>query len=270
MLPPPVYIDMLVSPIVALAPLLHTLDLGVNPQGFVHISPLFDLTLPHLCSLSLKSFTQIDTLQTMAFFDRHPSIQYLNLNVAPSDVALTSTSDCWFTAEIPEGFLPNLRHFKVSNRYYIAYMPPLKRHCNLQAHWKDVRPLAPILAQLISLCIHGSVNAQVPFLLRFTLPDGLPHLKSLDIGQFPRRESANYRNIDVEGSTIWYEDADDGMLRAYTPEQPRTIFDNYMHSIVRAAPRLEELGFHGADTSLRDFVRIHMAPQLRNSLMHTL
>ncbi|KJA25229.1 hypothetical protein HYPSUDRAFT_418319 [Hypholoma sublateritium FD-334 SS-4] len=236
MLPPPVYIDMLVGPIMTLAPLLHTLELGVNPQGFVHISPLFDLNLPYLRSLSLKNFTQIDTLQTTAFFERHPSIQYLNLNVAPSDVALASTSDCWFTAEISEGFLPNLRH--------------------LRAHWKDVRRLAPILAQLLSLCIHGSVNAQVPFLLRFTLPDGLPYLKSLDIGQFPRRESANYRNIDVEGSTIWYEDADDGMLRAYTPEQPRTIFDNYMHSIVRAAPRLEELGFHGADSPLADFIAV--------------
>ncbi len=62
------------------------------------------------------------------------------------------------------------------------------------------------------------------------------------------------------------------MLRAYTPEQPRTIFDNYMHSIVRAAPRLEELGFHGADTSLRDFVRVPMAPYSDSShisLMHT-
>lgn len=114
MLPPPIYIDMLVDPIMTLAPLLHTLELGVNSQGFVHISPLFDLNLPCLRSISLKSFTQIDTLQTTAFFERHPSIQYLNLNVAPSDVALASTSDCWFTAEISEGFLPNLRHLRVS------------------------------------------------------------------------------------------------------------------------------------------------------------
>ena len=59
----------------------------------------------------------------------------------------------------------------------------------MQVHWNDALRLALILGQLPSLSIHGSINAQISYVLR----------------------------SDIE---------------------------SFMHSIVRGAPNLEELGFH--------------------------
>jgi hypothetical protein len=75
---------------------------------------------------------------------------------------------------------------------------------SLKAPFDNVRILSPILGQLVSLTVYYSINAQVPYLLRAVLPDGLPNLKSLNIGQWP---SHSGKNVDIEGA-LWYERED--------------------------------------------------------------
>ncbi|KAF9456648.1 hypothetical protein BDZ94DRAFT_1302414 [Collybia nuda] len=162
---------------------------------------------------------------TMAFWERHPSIEYLN--IASSRIR---GGDCWFTSA-PADLLPKLRHLRV--------------------HWNDALLLAPILGRVLSLSIHESINAQIPYLLRTLCSKGLPNLRSLDIGQAP---SSSNKNKSIEGS-LWYEDKK-GVFQRATNKASRTVFDNFMHSIVRAAPNLEEIGFHGASFPLPNFVSI--------------
>jgi hypothetical protein len=119
----------------------------------------------------------------------------------------------------------------------------------LQVPWDDALLLAPILGQLLSLSISESINAQIPYLLRSVCPNGLPKLKSLSISQFAH-SSVNNKNI--EGS-LWYE-SPDGVFQRGTNKSSRTVFDGFMHSIVRGAPNLEEIGFHDGYYPLADFV----------------
>jgi hypothetical protein len=118
----------------------------------------------------------------------------------------------------------------------------------LQVKWNHALRLAPILGQLLSLSIYRSVNAQIPYLLRSVCPNGLPKLKSLGFNQTPH---SSVKNEDVEGS-LWYE-SPDGVFQRGTNKWSRHVSDGFMHSIVRGAPNLEEIGFHGY-LHLADFV----------------
>jgi hypothetical protein len=118
----------------------------------------------------------------------------------------------------------------------------------LQVHWNDALRLAPILGQLLSLSFRGSINAQIPYLLRSVCPNGLPKLKSLVIGQTPH---SSVENKNIEGS-LWYENPD-GVFQRGTNKWSRRVSDGFMHSIVRGAPNLEEIGFHGDHFPLADF-----------------
>jgi len=209
--------DILLRHVTSLAPSLHTLDLSPgffsSPLEEQGACPLFKIDLPFLRSLTLTFSYGVDTDLAMAFFERHPSLEYLSVALRYRD-----PHDLWFGSVLPQKFLPNLLH--------------------LRANWKNVRLLAPILNQLISLSIHNSVNAQIPYLFRSILPNGLPNLKSLNIGQM---SSSNSQYKTAEGNN-WYE-SEDGTFK--TKRTPRTVFNDFMHSIVRAVPNLEELGFHG-------------------------
>jgi len=145
----------------------------------------------------------------MAFFERHPSIESL-------DIRPTSSTDRWFAPELPQNFLPQLLH--------------------LGAYWNDVRALAPILHQLLGLAIYRSFNGQIPYLLRYILPNGLPNLERLVIDQHRALE----QDSTMEG-VFWCE-SEDGTFG----ENPNVFVAYYfMHSIVRATPNLKELGFLG-------------------------
>lgn len=52
-----------------------------------------------------------------------------------------------------------------------------------------------------------------------------------------------YNNKTIEGG-LWYESDDGTFQQAKPEEESRTVFDGYMHSIVRAAPNLLELRFN--------------------------
>ncbi|KAF9475713.1 hypothetical protein BDN70DRAFT_954880 [Pholiota conissans] len=152
---------------------------------------IFAFEFPNLKWLRLHWFASYkDTTKVMAFFDRHPQLESLSL------------LDCmhtWFSKDVREGFLPNLKHLK--------------------ARFEDVRCLVPILPQLVSLAFEESLNAQVPYLLREVLPDGLPNLKSLEIVQ----EAGEWNSRKLEGA-LWYETLDgEFRLEKVKKRIPRTL-----------------------------------------------
>ncbi|KAF9531449.1 hypothetical protein CPB83DRAFT_761386 [Crepidotus variabilis] len=199
-----------------LAPSLHTLDLQMFGEEATSPSSVLTLEFPCLRSLSFAFFSNLDAELSMAFFARHPSIEYLNLAY---NLIEDNPKGSWFTPELPSNFLPHLRH--------------------LRARWIDARRLAPILHQLIVLSIHDSVNAQIPYLFREVLPNGLSNLRSLSIAQWPFQST----KANAPEGSFWYEDEDGTFHQAKEKDPGRTVFQNYMHSIVRAAPNVEEIGF---------------------------
>jgi hypothetical protein len=85
----------------------------------------------------------------------------------------------------------------------------------------------------------------VPYLLRAVLPSGLPQLKSLEIEQ----QIAGWDNRKLEG-VLWYETLNgDFCIEKIKKNVPRNFMNGYLHSIVRGAPNLEELGLHGMSLS---------------------
>lgn len=120
----------------SLAPALHTLHLQLCCARFTSPSSIFELNFPCLRSLSLAEFSEVDTLQAMAFWERHPSIEYLIL----ASNLLRQGDKHWFDGSVlPNKFLPKLLHLRVQ--------------------LKDALVLAPILGQLLSLSVHRSINA---------------------------------------------------------------------------------------------------------------
>ncbi|KAJ3500894.1 hypothetical protein NLJ89_g9589 [Agrocybe chaxingu] len=104
--------------------------------------------------------------------------------------------------------------------------------------------LAPVLPQLRSLAVCDSINAQVPYLLRSVVDGGLPNLKSLYIRQ---TASSSTRNVKIEGA-LWYESQDgtfhdgrEGSIKRQGQASKRDFLKEYVHSIVRGAPNIEEL-----------------------------
>ena len=233
----------LLQHISSLAPSLHTLVLQPSCSEFESTSSILGLDFPCLRSLSLKTFSDVKTSQAMAFWERHPSIVYLNV---ASD--LPRADKHLFGIILPDKFLPNLRYLRVCGFSEWYKMPRILTHF-MQVNCSDALRLALILSQLLSLSIHGSINAQIPYLLRSVCPNGLPKLKSLDIGQISH---SSVKNKHIEGG-LWYE-TPDGVFQRGTNKSSRTVFNGFMHSIVRGAPNLEEIGFHGDYFPLADFV----------------
>ncbi|KDR73787.1 hypothetical protein GALMADRAFT_72339 [Galerina marginata CBS 339.88] len=199
------------------SPSLQTLVLR-STDRYHSPSCILILEFPRLKSLTLDGFWVRDTLEAMAFWHRHPSLERLRL---PN----SHRSDLWFDKRIELGLLPNLRHF--------------------QANFVNVLPLAPILQQLVSLSIDQSINAQVPYLLRSAIPSGLPHLKSLEIDQ----DFSSYPHVLRLEGTTWYESADRTFHEARDLKQAsRTFANDYIESIARGAPNLEELALHGYES----------------------
>lgn len=91
------------------------------------------------------------------------------------------------------------------------------------------------------MTISSSINAQVPFLLRSVLPNGLASLRSLGIYQ---RGSNHTREIIWEGSR-WHED-EDGNISEVSKKKSATLIDaSYIISLARGAPNLQELELIG-------------------------
>jgi hypothetical protein len=95
----------------------------------------------------------------------------------------------------------------------------------------------PLLGdQLVNLTITSSINAQVPYLLRSVLPDGLVSLRSLGIYQL------NFAWAYIWEGGNWHED-EHGNVSQVSMALP--IDPTYIISIARGAPNLEELELIG-------------------------
>ena len=122
-----------------------------------------------------------------------------------------------------------------------------------QCCFSEALSLANILHQLSTLSIIRSTNSQIPYLLRSVIPNGLPNLKSLDIHQFPGYYSAIPRFIE---GVMWHED-ENGVFHTGRPYfNGWNVTQNFMHSIARGAPGLQELGLHGNSLSPKDIVSL--------------
>lgn len=104
--------------------------------------------------------------------------------------------------------------------------------------------------QLVSLTVYHSINAQIPYLLRTVLPEGLPNLKSFNIGQYP---SIRGNNVNIEG-TLWYEAEDGKFRKAKVRKASRSVLEGYIPYIACGAPNLEEIGFFHYNIDLSEFV----------------
>lgn len=69
-------------------------------------SSLMTLDFPHLRLLTLNFVHAIDILETMSFWRRHPNLERVELG--------GSRIDSWFSGSIEPGFLPKLKHLRVS------------------------------------------------------------------------------------------------------------------------------------------------------------
>ena len=87
---------------------LHTLDIAPNCSESISASPLLALTFPNLRSLGLASFALEISVQAMAFWTRHPKLEFLKIFDPDGDTP-------WFLRDsvLPQTFLPNLKHLKV-------------------------------------------------------------------------------------------------------------------------------------------------------------
>ncbi|KJA13635.1 hypothetical protein HYPSUDRAFT_195658 [Hypholoma sublateritium FD-334 SS-4] len=197
-----------------LAPSLERLTLGGMGE-IPDANLIMRFHFPNLKSIKLSEFCAFrDGREAMRFWRRHPKIEC---------ISIMECMGRWFTNEADSTLLPKLRHLK--------------------ANFTDVRALAPILHRLDSLSITKSINAQIPYLLRAVIPNGLPGLKSLE---FDQNASSNLmRDLRRIEGALWYEKPDGTFCAAKTlKETERLITDNFMHSIVRSVPNLEELAIH--------------------------
>jgi hypothetical protein len=100
-------IDKLLMNVERLSPNLHTIDLEPGcVEGWTDASAFFSLNFPQLRSISLGGFTLDDPTQAMAFWKRHPKLEYVRV--------ITHDDSLWFSKNsVSADLLPNVRHLKV-------------------------------------------------------------------------------------------------------------------------------------------------------------
>ncbi|KAH6905035.1 hypothetical protein BKA70DRAFT_1192674 [Coprinopsis sp. MPI-PUGE-AT-0042] len=206
---------------------LRCLNLAPNSTSdeWIDLGPYWDLDFPHIHSLTLSGQVSHDTSKAMSFWQRHPSLEYINLSFCAGAPMFSDNIDTI------EGFLPKLRH--------------------LTAPYADIRRLTPLLPGLVSMSVHNTVNAQVPYLLRSVLSGGLPNLRSLNVEQSPEPEGSLKRIEAVR----WYESLDGEFCVLPQGRRPKIkITDQgWITSIARGAPNLQELALSTYQVHWRDF-----------------
>jgi hypothetical protein len=96
----------------------------------------------------------------------------------------------------------------------------------------------------------NTCNAQAPYLLRAVVPDGiLPMLRSLTIHILEPGHA-----YILEGNR-WREDEEGRITETGEKEAQRWFDGNYLTSVAKAAPRLQELYLSGnsSETLVRDY-----------------
>ncbi|KJA16423.1 hypothetical protein HYPSUDRAFT_71356 [Hypholoma sublateritium FD-334 SS-4] len=220
---------------------LH-IDLQKSKRLF-SVSAIFNLTFSRLTSLVLGGISirmgdehNLIRTEAMEFWRRHPHLERLELIDRLNKKTL-------FHDDTSVEILPNLKHLKCG--------------------FADALALANILHRLSTLSIIRSTNSQVPYLLRSVLPNGLPNLKSLEIHQTPGYYSAIPQ---FAKGVMWHED-ENGIFHTGRPYlNGWNVTENFMHSIARGAPGVQELGLHGNPLSPKDITKITPALSTLQSL----
>jgi hypothetical protein len=212
---------------------LHTLELRLRYLRSVNASDpggLFDCVIPNVNTLILNGFTVSDPTSSNTFWRAHPGIKRLELG--------RDVSGDWFN-NFEVGMLPNLRYLQVIRSCNISLNESylIVRQCSIE-YALVLLPRASKM--LIRLSLLDTYNAQGPYLLRAAVPEGVfLALRSLSI----HRDSGN-SSKSREGHR-WRED-ENGVVSQADVKKPSRQFDgNYIMSISKAAPNLEELELMG-------------------------
>ncbi|KAH6905030.1 hypothetical protein BKA70DRAFT_1565412 [Coprinopsis sp. MPI-PUGE-AT-0042] len=210
-----------------LASHLRYIDLAPNSTADegMDLGPYWSLHFPHIHSITLSGLDSYDTSKAMSFWQRHPSLEYINLSFCEGTPMFGDSIDTI------EGFLPKLRH--------------------LTAPYVEIRRLTSLLPRLVSMCVHGTVNAQVPYLLRSVLRGGLPELRSLNVEQSAEPKGSLKRIEAVH----WYESPDGEFCALPQGRRPKikVTHRGWVTSIARGAPNLQEIALASNHVAWRDF-----------------
>jgi hypothetical protein len=213
-----------------LPPNLHTLELRLYDylRGRpLDASGLLGCVIPNLHTLVLERFIVSDPSTTIKFWRAHSGIERLEFW---DDIDVQCS---WFD-DFQPGMLPNLRYLQVIRLYCIQ--PPTKRmvrQCNAN---NALVLLSHVSSTLIRLTLRATYNAQGPYLLRVVAQNGiLPALRSLGI------ELYSGNSLKPREGHKWRED-DNGNVWEADAKRPARLYDgNYILSLSKAAPNLEEL-----------------------------
>ncbi|KAJ3500893.1 hypothetical protein NLJ89_g9588 [Agrocybe chaxingu] len=211
-----------------------------------------ELHLICMGSISKKddAFDAIKELEKVVAAGALPNLHTLGLRSCEYESDPDDHPNFW---AIVDEHCRRLRRIRLMDVYGAEYLTPKERDFHwlrssgvfqIPASYVDVRALAPVLPQLTSLAVHDGINSQVPYLLRSVIPGGLPGLKSLYFVRGPWD-----KNAVAEGAS-WYETYDGAFheikkkkKKKKSDKSDRNILRDYMLSIARGAPNIEELGF---------------------------
>ncbi|EIN09960.1 hypothetical protein PUNSTDRAFT_125934, partial [Punctularia strigosozonata HHB-11173 SS5] len=194
---------------------------------------LLDMTFPRLSSFILEAGGC--DLDTVEFFERHPLLTRVEIGIY--------MGDSWFVG-FHGGLLPNLKVLKCT--------------------FVNARSVLPHIGhQLTTLDLLETSNSQAVWLLRTRVSGGiLPRLRSLGI---QLRASTNSKN-KAENGHGWREDE-----RGHPSQESRKKFQryfdgNYVMSVAKAAPNLEELELMGPSCDRLDAISssLSLMPKLRH------
>ncbi|KAF8954053.1 hypothetical protein BDZ97DRAFT_1928947 [Flammula alnicola] len=225
-----------------LPPNLHTLELRLcHAEGYLKIdasSPggLLGCVIPNLRTLVLDDFFVSDPASTNTFWKAHPGIERLEF--------WPGVKGSWFNScEI--GMLPNLKYLQCNVDHALVLLPQVSN-------------------TLIRLSLWKTYNAQGPYLLRVVAQNGiLPALRSLGI----QRESGNSPK-PREGHR-WREDENGDVSEADAKRPARQFDGNYIMSLSKAAPNLEELELTGTSDDTLDSITASLSrfPQIQRLIL---
>ncbi|KIM36825.1 hypothetical protein M413DRAFT_31439 [Hebeloma cylindrosporum] len=212
---------------------LHTLELRLVDYirgDLIDFDVLLGCTIPNLRALILDRIAVTNPLSTNSFWRAHPGIERLELG--------RRVLGNWF-ADFEAEMLPNLKYLQVIILYRLKVSNRLKScmPCNVN-HALVLLP--QVSNSLINLYLWGTYNAQGPYLLRVVSPGRvLPALRSLGI----HRNSGN--SLEPQEGHRWRENENGDVPDGGTRKSARKFDANYIMSLSKAAPNLEELELMG-------------------------
>lgn len=200
---------------------------------FYYADALLTLKFPCLRTLILDGFVTSQRDLTTGFWLNHSGLRNVILGLPHEEQ--------WFP-EFDSSMLPNLAGFGVRVPLYIGTFH--ETHCvYLKGFFEDARVIIPHAAKRLErLMLLDTHNAQAPYLLRAVAPEGvLPALRSLTVELL----TWSHPTIVKGEGNRWREDEGGRVTQTSKRRTARWFDGNYIMSISKAAPNLEELELSG-------------------------